>query len=173
MTRLLSDTAPGLIRQLGLAPHPEGGHFRETYRHRPPDGGRGRMTAIYYLLEAGEVSRWHRVRDADELWIFQTGGTLELAMSPDGQAREEHRLGLDLAAGETPQLLVPAGCWQTARTRGLFTLATCIVTPAFAFESFELAPPDWQPAGAGYGARPVNFGPSRRGLPPRAPRRRR
>ena len=109
MTRLLSDTAPGLIRQLDLAPHPEGGHFRETYRDRPAGGGRGRMTAIYYLLEAGEVSRWHRVSDADELWIFQTGGALELTLSPDGVGRDEHRLGLDLAAGETPQLLVPAG----------------------------------------------------------------
>lgn len=173
MTRLLSDTAPGLIRQLGLAPHPEGGYFRETYRHRPPGGGRGHMTAIYYLLEAGELSRWHRVRDADELWIFQTGGALELTLSSDGQARDEQRLGLDLAAGETPQLLVPAGCWQTARSRGLYTLATCIVAPAFEFESFELAPEGWQPTGTGYGTRPVSLGASRRGLPPRGPRRRR
>ena len=173
MSRPVSDTAPGLIRQLGLAPHPEGGHFRETYRDRPPGGGRGRMTAIYYLLEAGEVSRWHRVRDADELWIFQTGAALELSLSPDGSAREEHRLGLDLAAGERAQLLVPAGCWQTARSCGLFTLVTCVVAPAFEFESFELAPEGWQPAGSGYGARDFNPGFSRRGLPPRAPRRRR
>jgi uncharacterized protein len=173
VSRPLSDTAPGLIRQLELAPHPEGGHFRETYRHRPPGGGRGHMTAIYYLLEAGALSRWHRVRDADELWIFQTGGALEITLSPDGQAREEHRLGLDLAAGETPQLLVPAGCWQTARSRGLFTLATCVVAPAFEFESFELAPEDWQPTGASDGVRPLSLGLGRRGLPPRAPRRRR
>lgn len=173
MTRPLSDTAPGLIRQLGLEPHPEGGQFRETYRHRPPDGGRGSMTAIYYLLEAGEVSRWHRVTDADELWIFQTGGALELTLSSDGHSREDWRLGLDLAAGDAPQILVPAGCWQTARTLGLFTLVTCIVTPAFLFESFELAPEGWQPAGSAFGDRVLSVGASRRGLPPRAPRRRR
>jgi predicted cupin superfamily sugar epimerase len=173
VSRPLSDTAPGLIRQLGLAPHPEGGHFRETYRDRPPGGGRGRMTAIYYLLEAGEVSRWHRLSDADELWIFQTGAALDLSLSPDGAARAEHRLGLDIAEGERPQLLVPAGCWQTAQSRGLFTLVTCVVAPAFEFESFELAPEGWQPSGTGYGARELSFDPSRRGLPPRAPRRRR
>lgn len=173
MTRPLSDTAPGLIRQLGLEPHPEGGHYRETFRHSPPGGGRGHMTAIYYLLEAGEVSRWHRVADADELWIFQTGGALELSLSPDGHAREDWRLGLDLAAGDAPQILVPAGCWQTARSLGLFTLVTCIVAPAFEFASFELAPEGWQPTGATYGERVLSFGASRRGLRPRAPRRRR
>lgn len=173
MTRPLSDTAPGLIRQLGLAPHPEGGHYRETYRHRPAGGGRGSMTAIYYLLEAGEISRWHRVTDAEELWIFQTGTALELTLSPDGRSREEWRLGLDLAGGDAPQVLVPAGCWQTARTLGLYTLVTCIVTPAFEFESFEIAPEGWQPAGSMVGDRVLSFGASRKGLPPRAPRRRR
>ena len=76
MTRLLSDTAPGLIRQLGLAPHPEGGHFRETYRDRPAGGGRGRVTAIYYLLEAGHFSAWHRLHGADEVWHHYAGDPL-------------------------------------------------------------------------------------------------
>jgi predicted cupin superfamily sugar epimerase len=172
MSRPLSDTAPGLIEQLGLVRHPEGGWYRETYRHQGPNGGRGHMTAIHYLLEAGEVSRWHRVTDADELWIFHSGGALELTLSPDGRSREEHRLGLDLAAGERPQATVPAGCWQSARTLGLFTLVTCVVAPAFVFESFELAPEGWRPAGeterSGLSAPPW-----RRGFPPRGPRRRR
>jgi predicted cupin superfamily sugar epimerase len=169
----LSDTAPGLIEQLGLERHPEGGWYRETYRHQAPGGGRGHATMIYYLLEAGEVSRWHRVTDADELWLYHTGGALELTLSPDGERREEHRLGLDMAAGERPQLRVPAGCWQTARPLSLFTLVTCIVAPAFVFESFEMAPEGWQPA-----AKPAHhpaFSATswQRGLRPRAPRRRR
>lgn len=172
MSRPLSDTAPGLIEQLGLVRHPEGGWYRETYRHGGPGGGRGHMTAIHYLLEAGEVSRWHRVTDADELWLFHSGGALELTLSPDGSQREEHRLGLDLAAGERPQVIVPAGCWQTARTLGLFTLVSCLVAPAFVFESFELAPEGWRPQGGpdrgGPGSAPWG-----RGLPPRGPRRRR
>ncbi|QEX24519.1 cupin [Hypericibacter adhaerens] len=173
MSQPLSDTAPGLIEQLGLERHPEGGWYRETYRHQAPGGGRGHATMIYYLLEAGEVSRWHRVTDADELWLYHTGGALELTLSPDGERREEHRLGLDMAAGERPQLRVPAGCWQTARPLSLFTLVTCIVAPAFVFESFEMAPEGWQPA-----AKPAHhpaFSATswQRGLRPRAPRRRR
>jgi predicted cupin superfamily sugar epimerase len=172
MSQPLSDTAPGLIEQLGLERHPEGGWYRETYRQKAPGAGRGHATAIYYLLEAGDVSRWHRVIDADELWLYHTGGALELTLSPDGERREEYRLGLDLAADERPQILVPAGCWQTARPLSLFTLVSCIVAPAFTFESFEMAPEGWQPA-----SRPSHPALSatawQRGLRPRAPRRRR
>lgn len=141
----ISDTAAGLIELLGLQPHPEGGHYRETYRDVPAGGGRGAMTAIYYLLQAGEVSHWHRVHTADELWIFNTGGALELSLSPDGETQEIHRLGLDVARGEHMQLTVPRGCWQSASSRGTFSLITCIVTPAFEFSDFELAPPGWAP----------------------------
>jgi len=172
MSQPLSDTAPGLIEQLGLERHPEGGWYRETYRQKAPGAGRGHATAIYYLLEAGDISRWHRVTDADELWVYHTGGALEITLSPDGERRDEHRLGLDMAAGERPQVLVPAGCWQTARPLSLFTLVTCIVAPAFLFESFEMAPEGWQPA-----LRPSSPALSatswQRGLRPRAPRRRR
>jgi predicted cupin superfamily sugar epimerase len=172
MSQPLSDTAPGLIEQLGLERHPEGGWYRETYRQKAPGGGRGHATAIYYLLEAGDISRWHRVTDADELWLYHTGGALELTLSSDGGRRDEHRLGLDMAAGERPQVLVPAGCWQSARPLSLFTLVTCIVAPAFLFESFEMAPEGWQPA-----SRPSSPALSatswQRGLRPRAPRRRR
>ncbi len=141
----ISDTAAGLIELLELAPHPEGGHFRETYRDRPAGGGRGAMTAIHYLLQAGEVSHWHRLLTADEIWIFNTGGALELMLSPDGQAQEILRLGLDVARGERTQMIVPRGCWQSATSLGMFTLATCVVSPAFEFDDFELAQAGWAP----------------------------
>ena len=141
----ISDTAAGLIELLGLTPHPEGGHYRETYRDKPADGSRGTMTAIHYLLQAGEVSRWHRVHTADEIWIFNTGGALELMLSPDGQSQEIQLLGLDVARGERMQIMVPRGCWQSARSLGTFTLITCVVSPAFEFDDFELAPAGWAP----------------------------
>jgi predicted cupin superfamily sugar epimerase len=145
VSALVSDTAAGLIELLGLEPHPEGGHYRETYRHVAPGGGRGSMTAIHYLLQAGEMSRWHRLHSADEIWIFNTGGVLELMLSPDGQGQEIHRLGLDVARGERPQITIPRGCWQAASSLGTFTLVTCVVSPAFQFDDFELAPPGWAP----------------------------
>jgi predicted cupin superfamily sugar epimerase len=103
------------------------------------------MTCIYFLLQAEEVSAWHRV-DATEVWHFAAGGPLVLMLSPDGGHAEEHRLGPDLLADQKPHLIVPPHCWQTARTLGAWTLASCIVAPAFEFEGFELAPPDWHPA---------------------------
>ncbi|MFO0995791.1 MAG: cupin domain-containing protein [Alphaproteobacteria bacterium] len=133
-----------IVRRLGLAPHPEGGHFRETYRHRPAGGGRGAKTAIYYLLAAGEVSRWHRV-DADEMWHFYAGAPLRLSISEDGITTRVMRLGTALAAGEEPQVLVPASAWQSAVSEGAWTLVGCTVAPAFAFEGFEMAPKGWSP----------------------------
>jgi uncharacterized protein len=141
-------TAQEVVRLLGLVPHPEGGFYGETWRDRPPGGGRGASTAIYYLLRAGEVSAWHRVRDAAEVWHFYAGSPLLLSISRDGVQVEEHRLGPDLAAGERPQAVVPAGAWQSARPLGAWTLAGCTVAPAFEFSSFEMAPPGWEP-GAG------------------------
>ncbi len=146
MSRPVSDTAAALIAQLGLEPHPEGGHYRETYRDRPSGGGRARASLIHYLLQAGEVSHWHRVNDADEIWLFQAGSPLELILSPDGEIREDHILGADVANGERPQILVNQGAWQSARSLGLYTLTACLVTPAFDFAGFELAPPGWSPA---------------------------
>lgn len=145
MATPVSDTAAGLIELLGLQPHPEGGHFRETYRDRPAGGGRGSMTAIHYLLQAGEVSRWHRLHTADEIWIFNAGGPLEMMLSPDGQEQQIHRLGPDVARGEKLQIVIPRGCWQSATSLDLFTLVTCVVSPAFEFDDFELAPPGWAP----------------------------
>lgn len=126
-----------LIAALGLQPHPEGGHFLETWRD-PAAAGRGAGTAIYYLLKAGEVSAWHRI-DATEIWHHYAGAPLELTIRADG---EETRitLGADVGAGHRPQAVVPAHAWQTAVSLGAWTLAGCTVSPAFEFSGFELAP---------------------------------
>ena len=140
-------SAAEVIAALGLAPHPEGGHFRETFRDTTSGSGqRGASTAIYYLLQAGERSHWHRV-DAAEVWHFYAGAPLKLELSADGRARSEHRLGPDLAAGELPQAVVPKGVWQAAASLGAWTLVGCSVAPAFDFAGFELAPPGWSPGG--------------------------
>lgn len=131
-----------------MQPHPEGGHFVETWRHAPGNGGRGAGTAIYYLLRAGERAHWHRV-DADEIWHWYAGATLELATSPDGRRIEAAILGNDLPAGERPQVQVPAGVWQSAASAGAWTLVGCTVSPAFEFSGFEMAPPGWSPGAAG------------------------
>jgi uncharacterized protein len=136
--------AATIIARLGLQPHPEGGHYRETYRHADPGGGRGAMTSIYFLLQAGEVSHWHRV-DAAEIWHFHAGAPLALSLSPDGRALATHHLGPDLAAGHAPQVIVPPQCWQSAVSRGAWTLVGCTVGPAFDFAGFELAPRGWRP----------------------------
>jgi predicted cupin superfamily sugar epimerase len=133
-----------IIETLGLEPHPEGGWFRETWRAEAPDGVRPAGTAIYYLLERGQVSRWHRV-DAAEIWHWYAGAALELLLSPDGHSREIAVLGPAIHGGERPQVVVPAGCWQSAVPRGDFTLAGCSVSPGFEFERFELAPDEWEP----------------------------
>jgi predicted cupin superfamily sugar epimerase len=136
--------AAALIAALDLEPHPEGGHYRETFRHVPPQGGRGAMTAIYYLLQAGEVSAWHRV-DAAEIWHFYAGAPLALSLSTDGRRVETLTLGSAVANRERPQILVPEGAWQSACSRGAWTLVGCTVGPAFDFAGFEMAPPGWQP----------------------------
>ena len=136
--------ADAVIALLGLSPHPEGGHFRETYRHQPVEGGRGHSTAIYYLLKAGEVSHWHRI-DAVEMWHWYAGGPLALTVSENGHDAWSMHLGGDLAAGQRPQATVPTGAWQTAESLGAWSLVGCTVAPAFSFDGFEMAPPDWRP----------------------------
>ncbi|MFG1425646.1 cupin domain-containing protein [Roseixanthobacter glucoisosaccharinicivorans] len=138
-------SAEDVIALLGLEPHPEGGHFRETFRESAPDGGRGASTAIYFLLKAGERSHWHRV-DASEVWHWHAGAALTLAIAPPGGGGVRHlRLGTDLGAGERPQGVVPPGHWQAAESLGAWTLVGCTVAPAFDFAGFELAPPDFEP----------------------------
>jgi uncharacterized protein len=139
-------SASQVIDLLGLAPHPEGGHFRETFRDSAADAcGRPASTAIYFLLAAGQVSDWHRI-DAAEVWHWHAGAPLALSVAEDAGCRHELRLGADLAAGERPQAVVPAGAWQRAQSLGAWTLVGCTVAPGFHFAGFELAPPGFEPA---------------------------
>lgn len=134
-------TADQIIAHLNLAPHPEGGHYRQTWIAEAQDGARPAGTAIYFLLKGGEASHWHRV-DAAEIWHFYAGAPLILSLSETDQGPAQDRnLGPDLAAGQFPQLIVPKGHWQAARSTGDWTLVGCTVSPAFQFEGFELAAP--------------------------------
>jgi len=139
-------TASQIIRLLELKPHPEGGHYRETFRdprqtHGPAE--RSVSTAIYFLLAARERSHWHRL-DAVEIWHYYAGAPLMLWLAAD---RGVHgvRLGSDLSAGERPQAVVDAGVWQSAETLGAWTLVGCTVAPGFEFAGFEIAPHDFVP----------------------------
>jgi uncharacterized protein len=134
-------TPEEIVATLGMQRHPEGGWYAETFRDA--DGGpRGHCTAIYYLLEQGEVSAWHRVRDAAEVWHHYAGAPLELTLRGEQEsARTVVLLGPDLAAGQRPQAVVPANAWQTARSLGAWTLVGCTVAPGFDFSAFELAGP--------------------------------
>ena len=136
-------TADDIISLLKLEPHPEGGHFRETFRDAAHKG-RAASTAIYYLLKAGETSHWHRV-DASEVWHFYAGDPLELSLSADDVAIERQVLGTNLLQGERPQIVVPARVWQSAKPLGAFTLVGCTVAPGFEFTGFEMAKRDWLP----------------------------
>jgi hypothetical protein len=134
--------APEIVRLFDLKPHPEGGHYRETWRANSGAGERAAGTAIYYLLAAGEVSRWHRV-DADEIWHWYAGAPLRLTMSANGTSTRSAVLGSAFADGERPQILVPKLNWQMAEPLGAWTLVGCTVSPGFIFEGFELAAPDF------------------------------
>ena len=135
-----------IIARLELKPHPEGGHFRETFRDADNTrDGRAASTAIYFLLARGERSHWHRIAAA-EVWHYYAGSPLALSIAHDGRV-ETIRLGPDLAAGEQPQAVVPAHAWQAAESLGDWTLVGCTVAPGFDFSTFELAEPDWSPKG--------------------------
>lgn len=140
----MNETCQDIIRLLDLKPHPEGGHYRETWRGDAALGERAAGTAIYYLLGENEISHWHRI-DADEIWLWHAGAALDLGLSRDGKHVDTHRLGENLGQGERPQVIVPRYCWQTARSLGSWTLVTCTVSPAFSFDGFELAPRGWRP----------------------------
>ncbi len=134
-----------VIRLLNMTPHPEGGHYVETFRAAAAEGERPASTLIHFLLQADEVSAWHRV-DADEIWLWQAGGPLVLTTAtPEGTDPRAVTLGPDLRAGHALQGIVPAHHWQTAETLGAWTLLSCTVAPGFDFAGFELAPPDWRP----------------------------
>lgn len=137
-------SADEVIKLLGLTPHPEGGHFRETFRDDVQTDERSASTAIYFLLKAGEQSHWHAV-DAAEGWHYYAGAPLLLELSPAGGPITAVRLGSDLAAGERPQAVVPKDFWQRARSLGAWTLAGCTVAPGFDFAGFKLAAADFSP----------------------------
>jgi predicted cupin superfamily sugar epimerase len=138
-------SAREIIRLLELQPHPEGGHFRETFRDPETDAnGRSVGTAIYYLLEAGEVSEWHRC-DASEFWHYYAGAPMVITISPNGHDAAAHHLGPNLLTGQRPQILVPKNHWQSATSLGAWTLVGCTVSPGFEFAGFEMAPKDWRP----------------------------
>ncbi|NVO55514.1 cupin domain-containing protein [Rhodobacteraceae bacterium B1Z28] len=131
-------TAQEIIDHLQLQQHPEGGWFKETWRADNP--GRATGTCIYFLLSEGESSHWHRV-DATEIWLYHSGAPLILSLSEtDEGPATEHTLTPDLSLG-APQLIVPKGHWQAARSTGAYTLVSCTVSPGFEFEGFELAAP--------------------------------
>ncbi|UCI08812.1 cupin domain-containing protein [Mesorhizobium sp. B1-1-8] len=140
-------SAAEIIATLDLKPHPEGGWYAETFRDGEA-GARGHSTAIYFLLERGQLSAWHRVKDAAEVWHFYAGAPLALAMHEPGSNVIEQVLGTALSAGERPQIVVPAGWWQSARSLGEWTLVGCTVAPGFDFAAFELAEPGWRPGTA-------------------------
>jgi predicted cupin superfamily sugar epimerase len=135
----MSAEAERLIALLDLKPHPEGGHFREMFRDSRGHQGRAHSTAIYFLLRAGEISRWHRI-DAAEIWHFYRGAPLEI-----GIGKERIILGERIESGERPQIVVPSGAWQSARSLGAFTLVGCTVAPGFEFANFELAAEGFEP----------------------------
>lgn len=137
-------TPEWLINHLEMQPHPEGGHYVETFRDLPEGGGRGAVTCIHFLLQAGEVSAWHRI-DATEIWHYAAGDPLALTLSSNGHDAETRRLGPDLEANQLPHIVVSPHTWQTAESLGRWTLVSCLVAPAFEFAGFEMAPPDWRP----------------------------
>lgn len=140
--------AKEIVRLLDLAPHPEGGFYRETVREADPGGGRARSTAILFLLAADQVSAWHRV-DAGEHWFWHAGAPLVLSLSEDATAARAVTLGPDIRVGQRPQAYVPPHAWQAAESLGAWTLVSCVVAPGFEFSGFELAPADWFPGKPG------------------------
>lgn len=130
-----------LIDELGLVPHVEGGHWAQTWIGPPAADGRPVGTSIVYLLVAGERARWHRV-DATEVWHFHAGAPLTLALWGGTGPVQKRQL-----RSHRPQVVVPAGVWQSASTEGTYTLAGCTVAPGFVDAGFELAPAGWEPPG--------------------------
>lgn len=147
-----------LVAGLDLERHPEGGWFRRTWASEhvvDPATDRRAASAIHFLLGPGERSTWHRLTDAEELWVHRSGAPVALHLSPDGVTEHVVVLGPDVAAGHEPTVVVPVGHWQSAEPvpregttpAAGWSLVSCVVSPEFRFESFELAPPCWDPGG--------------------------
>jgi predicted cupin superfamily sugar epimerase len=140
----MDEEAAALIAELGLARHPEGGWYRETWRAGAPEGIRAGGTAILFLLETGQCSHWHRV-DAAELWFWHAGSPVAVRIEQENGGIADVTLGGDVMRGYQPQCLVPASRWQAAEARSGWALVSCVVVPGFEFSGFELAPPGWSP----------------------------
>ncbi|MEO1549827.1 MAG: cupin domain-containing protein [Pseudomonadota bacterium] len=137
--------AQNLIETLDLGPHPEGGWYRQTWVAEVQEGQRPAGTAIYYLLEEGQRSHWHKV-DATEIWHWYAGAEMHLSLAAqDAGPVETHLLSNAFADGARPQVIVPTGWWQSARPVGGWSLVGCTVSPGFQFDGFELAPVGWSP----------------------------
>ena len=132
--------AAELIERLGLQPHPEGGWFREVHRAAArvgtERGSRSALTTIYYLLERGQISRWHVV-SSDEIWHFYGGAPLELLVYDTGIRTLQRRVLAPASADHEPIGIVRAGEWQAARSLGEYSLVGCNVGPGFEFEDFR------------------------------------
>ena len=137
--------AEDIIDQLGLKAHPEGGWYLETFTGDGSGHGRGDVSVIYFLLKEGETAHWHRIKDADEVWSWHAGSTLSLYVKEGDGPVTTHYLGMDIAKGERPQLVIPRGAWQAASSPSGWVLASNIVAPAFDFKTLELAPAVFEP----------------------------
>ena len=137
-------SAQVLIENLGLKPHPEGGWYAETFNTSEGEN-RGTLSVIYYLLEKGQAAPWHRVRDADEVWLWHAGAPLTLYTKPDDGVVTKSVLGLDAAAGQRPQVIIEKGQWQSASAIEGWSLVSCVVAPAFVFDKMDFAPRGFEP----------------------------
>ena len=133
-----------IINYLKLTEHPEGGWFKETFQSKETLNGRSNASLIYYLLKENENSHWHRVTDADEIWLWHLGDPLLLSYS-DERFSKEITLGPDLKNNEKLQAVIPKSIWQKARSKGAWSLVSCVVAPAFSFDGFEMAKKGWEP----------------------------
>ncbi len=138
-------SAQDIIEKLNLTPHPEGGYYRRTYQNDGGSEARGRATSIYYFLEGNDFAKWH-LTDGDEIWYWHAGASLTLEIDLNKEGVKAFELGPDILNNQQPQILVPAGDWQRARANGDWTLVSCMVSPGFLFESYELIEDkNWHP----------------------------
>ena len=133
-----------IINYLKLTEHPEGGWFKETFQSKETSNGRSNLSMIYYFLKENENSHWHRVTDADEIWLLHLGDPLLLSYS-DERSTKEITLGPDLNNNEELQAVIPKSIWQKAKSNGAWSLVSCVVAPAFSFDGFEMAKKGWEP----------------------------
>ena len=134
-----------IIKKLQLSAHPEGGWYRETFHSDLKNNNRSIASMIYYLIRKSEKSHWHKVTDADEIWLWHSGSALCLSYSENEKIHNKIKLGPDIFSGETFQATIKKGVWQSAKTLGDWSLVSCIVTPSFSFDGFKIAKKDWEP----------------------------